>query len=322
MTALVLAVGPAAAASAQGPNVITPNVAPAAPFAPRPGYGVPMAARPNVPAPAAPAPAPAAAPTTMVGAAPPAQEAFVKAVDEARQSYAGALNDMVRGVARPRRAEALCRAVPKARLENWVGKLAMLGSSPGGRGMLAIEVSPKLTFATNRSDAADERDKTMIDVRSPLFGAAAVLAVGDRVQFSGALLPGGEDCFKEVGKDIAATMTQPEFILRLDAIKKVSPPAANAVLSGQVAAMSIAQSSDYVRDAVDVIAGAVACGMENRRVFATIIKVMIRASAGQSVEQRDNLITMIFSPPSQQAQTKDDCEAKVQLFDRLEEDAS
>lgn len=333
--ALLLAGVLAAAGPAQAqPNVITPGspapgyAAPASPIPLRQGYGAPprpafAPAAPVAPAPAlAPAPPLAAAPATVTGAAPPAQEAFVKAVEEARQSFAGALNDMVRGVSRPRRAEALCRAVPRARMENWVGKLAVLGSSPGGRGMIVIEIAPRLTIATNRNEAADERDKTLIDVRTPLFGAAAVLAVGDRVQFTGTLIPGGDDCFREVGKDIAATMTQPEFILRLEAIKKVSPPSANAVLSGQAAAMSIAQSSDYVRDAVDTIAGAVACGMENRRVFATIIKVMIRASAGQPVEQRDNLITMIFSPPSQQAQTKENCEAKIQLFDRLETDAS
>ena len=39
------------------------------------------------------------------------------------------INDMVRGVARPRRAEAICRAVPRGVVQNWTGKLVTLGSS-------------------------------------------------------------------------------------------------------------------------------------------------------------------------------------------------
>ena len=200
--------------------------------------------------------------------------------------------------------------------------MTTLASSAAGRGIVAIEVGPQVAVATNRTDAADERDKTLIDVRSPLFAYASALAVGDRVQFSGTLVSGGEDCFKEVGKDLKASLVEPEFVIRLDAIKKVVPPTASQVLSGQAAAMSIAQSSDFVRDAVDVIAGGVACGAEQRRVFAIIIKLLIRASAGQSVEQRDNLIGLMFSPPSAAAQAADNCPAKLGALDRLEVDAS
>ena len=229
---------------------------------------------------------------------------------------------MVRGVARPKRAELLCRAIPRGRIENWTGKLALLASSPGGRGVVAVEIAPKITIATNRTDAADTTDKTLIDTRSPLYAYAAALAVGDRVQFSGTLLGGTDDCFKEVGKDVATTMTAPEFVIRLDAIKKVIPPSASQVLTGQAAAMSIAQSSDFVRDAVDVIGGAQVCGAENRRIFGIIIKLLIRATAGQSVEQRDALISLMFNPPSAQAIVKENCDGKLSALDRLEAEVS
>ena len=262
----------------------------------------------------------------LMTAQPPTQDAFVKAIDDARATYVSGINDMVRGVARPRRAEAVCRAVPRGRVENWTGRISTLASSGGGKGVVAIEIGPSITVATHRTDAADERDRTLIDVRSPLFAYASALAVGDRVQFSGTLIPGppgaGEDCYKEVGKDVKTSLTEPEYVLRLDAIKKVVPPTANQVLSGQAAPMTIAQSSDFVRDAVDTIAGGVACGAEQRRVFAIIIKLLIRATAGQSVEQRDNLIGLMFSPPSQQAQAKENCDAKLGALDRLEADAS
>ena len=250
------------------------------------------------------------------------EDAFIRAVEDARTAYDTGINDLVRSVARPRRAEALCRAVPRGRVENWTGKLAVLASSPGGKGIIAIDVGPKITLATNRTDAADAADHTLIDTRAPLFAYAAALAVGDRVQFSGTLVGGGEDCFKEVGKDLQTSMLTPEFVIRLDSIRKVVPPPANAVLSGQAQPMSIAQSSDFVRDAVDIVAGAVACGAEQRRVFATIIKVLIRATAGQSVEQRDALIGLMFNPPSAASQAKEDCPAKVSAFDRLEAEAS
>ncbi len=267
------------------------------------------------------APSPNAAPALM-NAQPPTQDAFVKAVEEARTTFANGINDMVRGVARPRRAEAVCKAVPRGRIDSWTGRMTTLASSPGGRGVVAIEIAPQVTLATNRTDAADDRDKTLIDVRSPLFANASALAVGDRVQFSGTLVTAPEDCFKEVGKDVKTSLTEPEYVIRLDAIKKVVPPTASQVLSGQAAPMSIAQSSDFVRDAVDTIAGGVACGAEQRRVFAIIIKLLIRASAGQSVEQRDNLIGLMFSPPSAQAQAPDNCPAKLGALDRLEAEAS
>ena len=269
-------------------------------------------------------PSPAASPPDAgtLAPAPPAEDAFTKAVDDARAGYLSSLNDLARGVARPRRAEALCKALPRGRIDNWVGKLAILGSSPGGRGVVAIELAPRLTVATQRTEAADEKDHTLIDVRSPLFTAAAVLAVGDRVIFSGTLLPGSDDCFKEAGKDVATSMSSPEFILHLDSIRKVIPPNANAVLSGQAKAMSIAQSSDYVRDSVDIIAGGVACGADNRRVFALIIKILIRATAGQSNDQRDALIGLMFTPPSQASQVKENCDSKLSALDRLEAEAS
>ena len=264
-------------------------------------------------------------PTLAQSAPPPAstiEDAFIKAVDDARATYAAGLNDLIRGAARPRRAEALCRAVPRGRMENWTGKLAVLASSPGGKGIVAIEVGSRITLATNRTDAADVQDKTLIDTRAPLFAYAASLAVGDRVQFSGTLLGGSEDCFKEAGRELAPSMTTPEFVVRLDSIRKVVIPASNAVLSGQAAPMSIAQSSEYVRDAVDTVGGAVACGAEQRRVFAAIIKVLIRATAGQSTEQRDALIGLMFNPPGNSSQTKDDCPAKISAFDRLDAEAS
>lgn len=287
----------------------------------------PLAAQPAPPAaapaaPAAPSSSSAGPAPAVMGAPPPAQEAFVKAVDEARATYMAGINDMVRGIARPRRAEALCRALPRPRVENWFGRLVTLTSSPGGRGVIGIQVAPKLVFATQRTEAADDKDRTLIEVRSPLFAAASALAVGDLVQFSGTLFPGGDDCFRELSKDVANSMTSPEFLLRLEAIRKVVPPPVNAVLSGQAQAMTLAQSGEFVRDSVDVIAGAVACGVEQRRVFATIIKVLIRASAGQPTEQRDNLISMMFAQPSQTAQTQENCPAKITLFERLEADAS
>ena len=151
---------------------------------------------------------------------------------------------------------------------------------------------------------------------------AAGLAVGDRVQFSGTLLPGADDCFKEAGRDLMATMASPEFVVRLDAVRKVVPPAANAVLSGAARPMSIAQSSDYVRDSVDIIAGGVACGAESRRMFALIIKILIRATAGQPNDQRDALIGLMFTPPSTSAQNRENCEGKLAGLDRLEGEAS
>ena len=275
----------------------------------------------QIPAPAAPPPPPAP-PVALMGSQPAAEDAFIKSIEDARQSYTNGINDMVRGIARPRRAEALCKAVARGRVENWLGKMAVLASSPGGRGVVGIEISPKILFVTNRTDAADDKDKTLIDTRSPLFATAASLAVGDRVQFTATLISGGDDCFKEVGKDVKTSMTEPEFIFRLEAVKKVVPPPVNQVLSGQAAPMSIAQSSDFVRDAVNTIAGGVACGADQRRVFAIIIKLLIRATAGQSIEQRDALISLMFSPPSTVAQARENCEQKLPALDRLEDDAS
>jgi len=269
------------------------------------------------PVPAAPTSGPAA-----VAAQPAPEEAFLRAVEDGRQTFASGVNDMARGVARPRRAEALCRAVPRGRIENWTGRLAVLGSSTGGRGVIVIEVAPRVTIATNRAEAADERDKTLIDVRSPLFAYVAALAVGDRVQFSGTFVSAADDCFKEAGRDTRASLTEPEFIFRLDAIRKVVPPPVSAVLSGQAAPMSIAQSSDFVRDAVDTIAGATVCGAEQRRVFGVIIKLLIRATAGQSTEQRDALIGLMFSPPSPQTQLRENCDARLSALDRLEGEVS
>ncbi len=223
------------------PHKTTAMPAPAAPPAPvpEPNFEVthndgvqvaapepptPVATRPVEPA-AHPAPAsvaPVAAPVTTDDT----EQAFIKAVKEARDEYSSGGNEMAKGAARVHRAETVCRAlhavhlqadgtfVPLTTVHAWTGSVAKLSSNSDGKGVLAITIAPDVTIETTNNSFSDMFEHTLIEPTSPVYRQAVALHEGQKVTFSGTFFTTEADCAHEESLTQEGSMTEPEYIFK------------------------------------------------------------------------------------------------------------
>lgn len=147
-------------------------------------------------------------------AQPSDQVAFIAAVEKARSDVDNAQNDMQKGAIRRERARALCAAVQSGRVEDWTGTIADLTTNSDGLGVVTVRIADDLHVATWNNALSDIGDRTLIDPDSAVFKAFAVLAEGAEVRFSGQLLKGETDCYREGSLTLAGAMDAPKFILR------------------------------------------------------------------------------------------------------------
>ena len=156
---------------------------------------------------------------------PTSQKGLVLAVKAAVEAYTGSGNDLQRGAARPARAHAICKAVPKRRADRWIGKLKTISTNSDGWGVLAVSLTPQITVGTMPNSWADIKDKTLISPKSPVYASAAKLKEGDLVVFSGTFANGDTDCFGEKSLTMSGSMMRPDFVFRFSAISRFDPPA-------------------------------------------------------------------------------------------------
>ncbi|HEY8613536.1 MAG TPA: hypothetical protein VIL69_19910 [Roseomonas sp.] len=154
---------------------------------------------------------------------PPASQIAVQtAVTEARRAFDMAPNDMARGATRRARARALCAALPTKTASNWIGEVALLSSTPNGKGVLYMRIGDDISLNTDNSNISEGPNRTLIDPGSSLFDVISRLTVGQKVRFSGNFLPGRDDCFRESSLTQRSAMVHPDFIFRFTAITPLS----------------------------------------------------------------------------------------------------
>lgn len=156
-----------------------------------------------------------AAPRTPL---PTAETALIRAVDEARQTYATAANDMAKGAARPTRARAICRFLRNRAVLGWIGTVRTLSTNGDGKGVLGVRIAPHVTVETWNNDLSDLGDKTLIAPASPLFTAASALHKGQLVIFSGRFFHSSTDCIEESSITLEGSLDDPGFIFRFATI--------------------------------------------------------------------------------------------------------
>ena len=171
--------------------------------------------------PAAAQASPRIMPPRDADAMPDDEAALLVAVEAARRQYQMAANDMARGSARPTRAQDICRTIPSPAVSGWVGTIAALSTNSEGKGVLSIQIAPRVLVKTWSNAVSDYGDGTLIDPASPLFRAASLLQAGQRVRFSASLIPDRTDCFREASTSLAGSIAEPEFIMRLEDIQAI-----------------------------------------------------------------------------------------------------
>jgi tetratricopeptide (TPR) repeat protein len=172
-----------------------------------------------------------ATPTPVVTEATPAAPGIdQKALEEMLNSYAiryrTASSDLQKSALRARRARDLAELVSATPVVNgWVGTIRARTTVADGQTHLSVQLDGgrRVLFSTHREAALDETARTLVPAGTPLAAAVAGLHEGDRVRFSGVLVPSplGADGIEVLSSNEADAMTAPEFLMRFRAVQRM-----------------------------------------------------------------------------------------------------
>jgi hypothetical protein len=179
-----------------------------------------------------------ASPGTPAGAIPADEAAFVAAARATQSIYAQAANaaDKVQAT----RRQSLCRALqPSYAADSWIGTLKSFSSNGAGKGVLEIEVAPRISLGTWNNAFSDSVYRTLLDPNSAVFKTAEYLHAGAKVVFSGRFFPSGKDCVRERSVTLHGSLSEPAFLMRITALAPLGAAAPGAGDNVSGAAMAV-----------------------------------------------------------------------------------
>jgi hypothetical protein len=176
----------------------------------------------------APVPSPTSSPAEEAAAVlgllvpeqPKDQAAFTKAVSTARTEF-DAAEDIERESIQPERAAAICKALPKPVVKDWVGKLQAIEADSGKRLTVTIALPDGTLVKTWNNAMSDMEDQTLVAAGSPVADSFGKLKVGDSVRFSGTFFSDEPDCYRSSRLSLNQSMMEPSFLFRFTAVEKL-----------------------------------------------------------------------------------------------------
>jgi hypothetical protein len=166
-------------------------------------------------------PAPVAPPEPEAPQQPVDQVRFVETVMNAERAYFDAETEMAQGGTRADRRAAICAALKGPVVQNWIGTVNDATSTNDGHGVLTLHIARGIGLGTTNNPLSNPELDTLIAPGSSVFKAASALVKGDTVQFSGTFFPDDQDCVREISDTLRGSMTDPEFLFRFIAVKKL-----------------------------------------------------------------------------------------------------
>lgn len=149
------------------------------------------------------------------------QQRFVDAVTAFAGRYSAAPNEMVRGGILAERNALLCKIAPARLAHDWVGEIARLDSTRGGKGILRVKLDKALIVETVTLEMQDtlHQTRTLIEPSSALFNKVASLKVGQQITFSGTFVPSATDCIVEGSLTKQGSLTEPAFLFSFSSVQ-------------------------------------------------------------------------------------------------------
>jgi len=148
------------------------------------------------------------------------QTAFIQAVGSARDAYEQA-DDMERDSIQPQRAAAICAALPKPQVKNWVGKIQSMEADSGKRLTLTLALPDGTLVKTWNNAMSDLEDQTLVPAGSPVAQSLGKLKVGATVRFAGTFFADEPDCYRSSRLSLMQSMMEPSFLFRFTAVEKL-----------------------------------------------------------------------------------------------------
>lgn len=171
------------------------------------------------------APAPIAEPVPVAPPQPAmsaSQQHFCDAVNSARDGYQAAqragANELKLSKLRSQRKAAVAAAVKGGTVKDWVGTVDSLQTTGEGKAVFVVELPCGSKMGTWNNALSDIMDNSLIPQSSPLYDGIAELNTGTKLRFSGKLVSGDVDGFRESSMTEMGSMTDPFYVIRFTGI--------------------------------------------------------------------------------------------------------
>jgi hypothetical protein len=154
---------------------------------------------------------------------PPAEAAFIAAIEAARSNWVDAPNDLARVGERAARGAALCQILPGLAAAGWSGRVKSVGPNnlPDLAGkataQIVIALGPDITLTTP-SNPLTNMPGSMVEDGSAIYATAKTLRAGQAVTFSGSFGADGTDCMAVTNLFSDGAMRAPDFRIVLSSL--------------------------------------------------------------------------------------------------------
>ncbi|WP_026304635.1 hypothetical protein [Kaistia granuli] len=177
--------------------------------------------------PPTPVPSPAAAPAedsiaalALAAQQPKDQAAFATVIKTSKADF-DAADDVERESIQPQRAAAICQALPKPEIKNWVGTVQAADKASGGRLTVTVALPDGTLVKTWNNAMSDIDDNTLVPAGTPLAQAFGKLKPGDPVRFAGSFFTDEMDCYRSSRLALTQSMMEPSFLFRFTSVEKL-----------------------------------------------------------------------------------------------------
>jgi hypothetical protein len=158
-------------------------------------------------------------PTTALDTRPPEQLAFSELIQQYRDAYGAADNELKRSAVRWERAQGLRRMFRTRNFSDWEGRITLLGTTWAGMARVTIDIGNGIVLRTMSNTLADIVARTLMRPGTRVFTELSQKGPGEVVRFSGTLVRGGSDFIRELSIGEAGSMRNPAFVVRLSGVK-------------------------------------------------------------------------------------------------------
>ena len=148
------------------------------------------------------------------------QAAFTQAVRTARAAFDKAPDDE-RDAIQPQRAAAICKALPKPEVKNWIGQIQSLDTDSGKRLTVTMALPDGTLVKTWNNAMSDMEDQTLVPASSPVAQSLGKMKAGDTVRFAGTFFADEPDCYRSSRLSLMQSMMEPSFLFRFTAVEKL-----------------------------------------------------------------------------------------------------
>ncbi|MBN9026133.1 MAG: hypothetical protein J0H20_11100, partial [Rhizobiales bacterium] len=148
------------------------------------------------------------------------QAAFTQAVRTARAAFDKAPDDE-RDAIQPQRAAAICKALPKPEVKNWIGQIQSLDTDSGKRLTVTMALPDGTLVKTWNNAMSDMEDQTLVPAGSPVAQSLGKMKAGDTVRFAGTFFADEPDCYRSSRLSLMQSMMEPSFLFRFTAVEKL-----------------------------------------------------------------------------------------------------